>query len=115
VGIRSIGTRQSRISLIEQTAKSEPKISKVRLCQLFDIPRSTLYALKKPKLPSLAQINLRTWVKQAFDASKGSAGARNIAMIVSQQHSIRWLCVSRFLVAIQIKKYNYIKKLIEVY
>jgi len=43
VGIRSIGTRQSRISLIEQTAKSEPKISKVRLCQLFDIPRSTHY------------------------------------------------------------------------
>ncbi len=88
MGIRSIGTRQSRISLIEQTAKSEPKISKVGLCQLFNIPRSTHYALKKPKLPSLAQINLRTWVKQAFDASKGSAGARNIAMIVSQQHSI---------------------------
>ena len=43
MGIRSIGTRQSRISLIEQTAKSEPKISKVRLCQLFDIPRSTHY------------------------------------------------------------------------
>lgn len=69
-------------------AKSEPKISKIRLCQLFEIPRSTHYALKKPKLLSLEQINLRTWVKQAFDASKGSAGARNIAMIVSHRHSI---------------------------
>ncbi|UAY37719.1 IS3 family transposase [Moraxella osloensis] len=88
MGINSISTRQSRISLIEQTAKSEPKISKVRLCQLFNIPRSTHYALKKPKLPSLEQINLRTWVKQAFDTSKSSAGARNIAMIVSQQHGI---------------------------
>ena len=88
MGISSIGTRQSRISLIEQTAKSQPKISKARLCQLFDIPRSTHYALKKPKLPSLEQINLRTWVKQAFDTFKGSAGARNIAMIVSQQHGI---------------------------
>ena len=88
MGISSIGTRQSRFSLIEQVAKSERKISKVRLCQLFDIPRSSHYALKKPKLPSLEQINLRTWVKQAFDTSKGSAGARNIAMIVNQQHGI---------------------------
>ena len=89
MGIRSIGTRQSRISLIEQTAKSEPKISKVRLCQLFDIPRSTHYTLKKPKLPSLKQLNLRVWVKQAFEASKGSAGARNIAQIVSSKYQIK--------------------------
>ena len=89
MGIRSIGTRQSRISLIEQTAKSEPKISKVRLCQLFDIPRSTHYVLKKPKLPSLEQLNLRVWVKQAFEASKGSAGARNIAQIISSKYQIK--------------------------
>lgn len=34
-------------------------------------------------------MNLRVWVKQAFEASKGSAGARNIAQIVSSKYQIK--------------------------
>ena len=40
-------------------------------------------------MPSLKQINLTLWVKQAFDQSKGSAGARTLSAIVSQQHNVK--------------------------
>ena len=39
--------------------------------------------------PSLEQINLTVWVKQAFDQSKGSAGARTLSVIVSKQHNVK--------------------------
>ena len=88
--IRSISDRHTRFPpLIERLAKEKPKISKVKLCQLFDIPRSSHYALKKPKLPSLEQINLNLWVKQAYDQTKGSGGARTLSAMVSQQHGIK--------------------------
>lgn len=64
-------------------------MSKVKLCKLFGVARSTHYLTKKPKMPSLKKINLNLWVKQAFDQSKGSAGARTISAIVSQQHNIK--------------------------
>ena len=37
----------------------------------------------------MEQLNLRVWVKQAFEASKGSAGARNIAQIISSKYQIK--------------------------
>ncbi|OBX84248.1 transposase [Moraxella atlantae] len=64
-------------------------MSKVRLCQLFGIPRSSHYIAKKPKLPSLQQIELDIWVKHAYDQSKGSAGARTIASIVSRGRKVK--------------------------
>jgi putative transposase len=70
-------------------ATNQPNISKVRLCRLFGIARSRYYLAKKPKLPSLAQINLRLWVRQAYEQSKGSAGARSIANRVSRKHDIK--------------------------
>ena len=90
VGIRSISDRHTRFPpLIEKLAKAKPRISKVKLCELFAVARSTHYLAKKPKMLSLKQINLTLWVKQAFDASKGSAGARTLSAIVSQQHNIK--------------------------
>nr|WP_305884405.1 MULTISPECIES: IS3 family transposase [unclassified Moraxella] len=64
-------------------------ISKAKLCQLFGICRSTYYVKQKPKLPTRKEINLRLWVKQAFDCSKGSAGSRSIAAMVSRAHQIK--------------------------
>ena len=90
MGISSISDRQSRFSpLIEKLAKANPRISKVKLCELFGVARSSHYLAKKPKMPSLKQINLTLWVKQAFDQSKGSAGARTLSAIVSQQHNVK--------------------------
>ena len=59
------------------------------ICELFGVARSSHYLAKKPKMPSLKQINLTLWVKQAFDQSKGSAGARTLSAIVSQQHNVK--------------------------
>ncbi len=64
-------------------------MSKVKLCELFGVARSSHYLAKKPKMPSLKQINLTLWVKQASDQSKGSAGARTLSAIVSQQHNVK--------------------------
>ena len=90
MGISSISDRHTRFSpLIEKLAKAKPRISKVKLCELFAVARSTHYLAKKPKMPSLEQINLTLWVKQAFEASKGSAGARNIAQIISSKYQIK--------------------------
>ena len=90
MGISSISDRQSRFSpLIEKLAKANPRISKVKLCELFGVARSSHYLAKKPKMPSLKQINLTLWVKQAFDQSKGSAGARTLSAIVNQQHNVK--------------------------
>ena len=74
---------------MEKLAKANPRISKVKLCELFGVARSSHYLAKKPKMPSLKQINLTLWVKQAFDQSKGSAGARTLSAIVSQQHNVK--------------------------
>ena len=90
MGISSISDRHTRFSpLIEKLAKAKPRISKVKLCELFAVARSTHYLAKKPKMPSLEQINLNLWVKQAYDQTKGSGGARTLSAIVSQQHNVK--------------------------
>lgn len=66
-----------------------PSISKAKLCQLFGIYRSTYHAKQRVRLPTRKEIELRLWVKQAFDCSKGSAGSRSIAAMVSRTHHIR--------------------------
>lgn len=69
-----------------------PSISKAKLCQLFGICRSTYYAKQSVRLPTRKEIELRLWVKQAFDCSKGSAGSRSIAAMVSRAHRIKLTC-----------------------
>ena len=95
-------------------ATNQPNISKVRLCRLFGIARSRYYLAKKPKLPSLAQINLRLWVRQAYEQSKGSAGARSIAHMVSGKYGIKLtrhkagkLMILQGLVSRQLIKHRY--------
>lgn len=64
-------------------------ISQAKLCQLFGICRSAYYAKQRIRLPTRKDIELRLWVKQAFDCSKGSAGSRSITAMVSRAHQIK--------------------------
>ncbi len=69
--------------------KNKKKLSKAHLCQLLKIPRSSYYAGIKPKIINAKEVYLNTWVKQAFNQSNGSAGARTISHIVSKQKAIK--------------------------
>ena len=63
-------------------------ISQTKLCHLFGICRSTYHAKQSVRPPTRKEIELRLWVKQAFDCSNGSAGSRSIAAMVSRAQQI---------------------------
>ncbi|WP_201546094.1 IS3 family transposase [Psychrobacter sp. H7-1] len=91
-GISSAGIRQSeRIQIIQDLAEQpESKtISKSRLCDLFGIVRSSYYWCIKPASIDYELIKLKALVRQVFNDSRGSAGARTISNIVTQQHDIK--------------------------
>lgn len=64
--------------------KRTKKLSKSHLCKLLKIPRSTYYAGLKSKVINLEEIELNALIKQVFNQSNGSAGARTISHIISK-------------------------------
>ncbi len=59
------------------------------MCQLLKIPRSSYYAGIKPKAINAKEIEINTLVRQVFNQSNGSAGARTISYIISKQKGIK--------------------------
>lgn len=51
--------------------------------------RSRYYYAKKPKYPTAQQLELQGYVRQVFQQSRGSAGSRSIAHMVSQHYGIQ--------------------------
>lgn len=60
-----------------------------KLCNLFDVPRSSYYSDITDKPISKAKIELNALIRQVFNQSGGSAGARTISTIVTKQHGIK--------------------------
>ncbi|WFQ81472.1 IS3 family transposase [Xenorhabdus sp. SF857] len=72
-----------QFSLIEQFRVHYPVAS---LCQLFGVHRSSYQAWhKRIKRPDSARVTLKSRVREAFNKSHGSAGARTIASIVTRE------------------------------
>nr|ULG19869.1 transposase [Yersinia frederiksenii] len=65
------------------------------LCQIFGVHRSSYRHWRgRPDEPDAERIIKRSQVREAWNASGGSAGARSIATIVTAKHSVkmsRWL------------------------
>ncbi|MGP5274238.1 IS3 family transposase, partial [Psychrobacter faecalis] len=63
--------------------------SKSLLCKLFGVLRSSYYYGLKPKPISLEAVKTKALVRQIFNDSKRSAGARSIAAILMNEHGIK--------------------------
>lgn len=84
------------------------------LCQLFGVYRSSYQAWRhRKKTPDAEHVKLKSLVREAFNESKGSAGARTIAAIVTAKGIPlgRWragkLMAEMGLVSRQQKKHRY--------
>ena len=64
-------------------------MSKSQLCRLFGVIKSSYYYGLKPKLISLETVTLKALIRQIFNDSKQSAGARSIVAILWHQHGVR--------------------------
>ena len=64
-------------------------MSKHKLCDLFDVVRSSYYYVTRPKPIDIERVKLKALIRQIFNDSKQSAGARTIIAILWNEHSIR--------------------------
>lgn len=64
-------------------------MSQHRLCELFNIVRSSYYNGLKPKAINVHRTKLKALVGQTFSESGNSAGSRTMAHIITQQHGIK--------------------------
>ncbi len=60
-----------------------------RLCELFKVNRSSYYNGIKEKTINAQKVALQALVKQLFNESKGSAGARTISHRATTQHGVK--------------------------
>ncbi|WP_127891451.1 IS3 family transposase [Psychrobacter sp. FDAARGOS_221] len=77
-----------RVSLVNELAE-QANLSKQRLCELFSVIKSSYYYNAKDKPIDIELIRLKALVRQVFEQSNGSAGARTISAIVTNQHGIK--------------------------
>lgn len=66
--------------MVNQLADKQPVR---KLCDLFNLTRSTYYYHAKPRPINTQRLELIAMIKEAFYLSKQSAGARTIASIVT--------------------------------
>lgn len=78
-----------RIALISQLAEQDKHVSKSLLCKLFSVMKSSYYYGMQPKLISLETVKTKALIRQIFNDSKRSAGARSIAAILMNEHNIK--------------------------
>lgn len=95
-GFCSAGLGQpERLSLISQLAEQDKQVNKSLLCKLFGVMKSSYYYGRHPKPISLETVKTKASVRQIFNDSKRSAGARSIAAIIMNEHNIK---LSRYMV-----------------
>ena len=89
-------------------------MSKTQLCDLFGMVKSSYYYGLQPKPINIEMVKLKALVRQIFNDSKQSAGARSIAAILMNEHGIkltRYLAAkimrSMGLISCQLKTYKY--------
>ena len=89
-GFCSAGLGQpERLSLISKLAEQDKQVSKSLLCKLFSVTKSNYYYGLKPKPISLEAVKTKALIRQIFNDSKRSAGARSIAAILMNEHGIK--------------------------
>ena len=81
--------------MIKHLAERDKRVNKSLLCKLFGVMKSSYYYGLKPKPISLETVKTKALVRQIFNASKQSAGARSIAAILMNEHNIK---LSRYMV-----------------
>ena len=64
-------------------------MSKRKLCDLFDVVRSSYYYGRQTKPIDVERVKLKALIRQIFNDSKQSAGARTIIAILWHQHGVR--------------------------
>ena len=64
-------------------------MNKSLLCKLFGVKKSSYYYGLKPKPISLDTVKTKALIRQIFNDSKQSAGARTIIAILWNEHGIR--------------------------
>ncbi|WP_201587366.1 IS3 family transposase [Psychrobacter sp. HII-4] len=111
----SASPRQSqRLSLITKLAEHHKHISKHKLCELFGVVRSSYYNSTKSRSIDIELIRLKALIREVFEQSNGSAGARTVSAIVTHQHDIKLtryragkLMAQMGLISRQIKSHKY--------
>ena len=71
-------------------------MSKTQLCDLFGMVKSSYYYGLQPKPINIEMVKLKALIRQIFNDSKQSAGARSIAAILMNEHGIK---LTRYLAA----------------
>ena len=75
--------------MIKHLAERDKRVNKSLLCKLFGVMKSSYYYGLKPKPISLETVKTKALVRQIFNDSKRSAGARSIAAILMNEHGIK--------------------------
>ncbi|MDN3398426.1 MULTISPECIES: IS3 family transposase [Psychrobacter] len=70
-------------------AEQDKRVSKSLLCKLFSVMKSSYYYGMQPKPISLETVKTKALIRQIFNDSKRSAGARSIAAILMNEHGIK--------------------------
>ena len=115
MGFSSAGIGQpQRLSLIKKLAEQDKRLSKKKLCDLFDVVRSSYYYGIKTKPIDVERVKLQSLIRQIFNDSKQSAGARTIVAILANEYGIkltRYLATKLMermgLVSCQLKTHKY--------
>ncbi|WP_414479079.1 IS3 family transposase [Psychrobacter sp. LV10R520-6] len=81
--------QSKRLLLISKLAEQDKRLSKRKLCDLFGAVRSSYYYGLKPKPISLERVTLKALIRQIFNDSNQSAGARSIVAILMNEHNIK--------------------------
>ncbi|WP_413521027.1 IS3 family transposase [Psychrobacter glacincola] len=74
---------------MSQLAEQDKRVSKSLLCKLFGVIKSSYYYGIQPKSISLETVKHKALIRQIFNDSKHSAGARSIAAILMNKHNIK--------------------------
>lgn len=75
--------------MITKLAEQDKRLSKRKLCTLFGVVRSSYYYGIQTKPIDIERVKLKALIRQIFNDSKQSAGARTIIAILWNEHSIR--------------------------
>lgn len=86
--------------MITKLAGQDKRLSKRKLCNLFGVVRSSYYYGTQTKPIDIERVKLKALIRQIYNDSKQSAGARTIIAVLWNEHNIR---LTRYLVGALMK------------
>ncbi|MGP4788368.1 IS3 family transposase, partial [Psychrobacter sp. 1Y11] len=89
--------------MITKLVEQDKRLSKRKLCHLFGIVRSSYYYGIQTKPIDIERVKLKALIRQIYNDSKQSAGARTIIAILWNEHSIK---LTRYLAAKLMEQMN---------